>query len=219
MTRSLPVDPLKVSDYRQGIENRLAAFDTTHFQPSVPGFLLPTDQITGFELNYFGVSTTSTSFVPVFQGRIEQMVRPAIVVGFPAGNMLCYAAHATPMPPMTPPPTGQFRLRLQNAAGADVGNSPTASQSLAFVYSSYGFYWNHGVQLWRNEVYTLSVEARVTSPTAGDQVIICQPINGFEQIGLTFPGRNLSEKYSVSFSYGMSSSAKIRATTDGAGAF
>lgn len=211
MTRALPVDPLKVSDYRQGIENRLAAFDTTHFQPSVPGFLLPTDQITGFEINYFGVSTTSTSFVPVFQGRIEQMVRPAIVVGFKPGNMFCYASPAGA--------TGQFRLRLQNSAGVDVGNSPTASQSLAFVYSGYGFYWNHGVQLWRNEVYTLSVEARVTSPTAGDTVIICQPINGFEQIGLTFPGRNLSEKYSVSYSYGMSTSFKIRATTDGAGAF
>lgn len=214
MTRSLPVDPLEVSDYRQGIENRLAAFDTTHFQPSVPGFLLPTDQITGFELNYFGVSTTSTSFVPVFQGRIEQIVRPAIVVGFTAGNMLCYATGPGPNPA-----TGQFRLRLQNSAGVDVGNSPTASQSLAFVYSGYGFYWNHGVQLWRNEVYTLSVEARVTSATAGDTVVICQPINGFEQIGLTFPGRNLSEKYSVSYSYGMSSSFKIRATTDGAGAF
>ena len=214
MTRALPVDPLKVSDYRQGIENRLAAFDTTHFQPSVPGFLLPTDQITGFEINYFGVSTTSTSFVPVFQGRIEQIVRPAIVVGFKAGNMFCYATGPGPNPA-----TGQFRLRLQNSAGVDVGNSPTASQSLAYVYSGYGFYWNHGVRLWRNEVYTLSVEARVTSATAGDQVIICQPINGFEQIGLTFPGRNLSEKYSVSFSYGMSSSFKIRATTDGAGAF
>lgn len=218
MTRALPVDPLEVSDYRQGIENRLAAFDTTHFQPSVPGFLLPTDQITGFELNYFGVSTTSTSFIPVFQGRIEQMVRPAIVVGFPAGNMLCYASGTGPSPPAAPA-TGQFRLRLQNSAGADVGNSPTFSNSLAYVYSSYAFYWNHGVRLWRNEVYTLSVEARVTSPTAGDQVIICQPINGFEQIGLTFPGRNLSEKYWVSYSYGMSSSFKTRATTDGLGAF
>lgn len=211
MTRPLPTDPLVTDDYRSRVERRLTSIENEHLQPPVPGYLLPTDQITGFELNYFGVSTTSTSFIPVFQGRIEQIVRPAIVVGFPAGNMLCYAAPG--------PATGQFRLRLQNSAGVDVGNSPTFSNSLAFVYSSYAFYWNHGVKLWSNEVYTLSVEARVTSATAGDQVIICQPINGFEQIGLTFPGRNLSDKYSISYAYGLSSSAKTRATTDGLGAF
>jgi hypothetical protein len=217
MTRALPVDPLKVSDYRQGIENRLAAFETTHFQPPVPGYLLPTDQITGFDPSNFSVFTQSKSYVPVYQGRVEQMVRPAILVGFrstyaPPINITCFASPALA--------TGQFRLRLQNAAGADVGNSPSSASTLGFYVSDYLFYWNHGVQLWTNETFTLSVEARVTSVPAGDQTVICQPLAGFEQTGLTLAGRTSNQKNATYAALGRSLiTTTPRATTNGLGTF
>jgi hypothetical protein len=218
MTRALPVDPLKVSDYRQGIENRLAAFETTHFQPAVPGYLLPTDQITGFDPSNFSVFTQSKTYVPVYQGRVEQMVRPAILIGFRATyspvTISCYATPAGA--------TGQFRLRLQNAAGVDVGNSPSSVNTLGFYTDDYLFYWNHGVQLWTNETFTLSVEARVTSVPAGDSAVICQPLAGFEQTGLTLAGRTVWQKEATYIALGRplySISTTPRATTNGLGTF
>ena len=217
MTRALPVDPLKVSDYRQGIENRLAAFETTHFQPAVPGYLLPTDQITGFDPANFSVFTQSKTYVPVYQGRVEQMVRPAILIGFRATyspvTLGCYT---------TQPNGGQFRLRLQNAAGTDVGNSPSGAHTLRAYIDDYLFYWNHGVQLWTNETFTLSVEARVTSVPAGDSAVICQPLAGFEQTGLTLAGRTVWQKEATYIALGRplyDITTVPRATTNGLGTF
>jgi hypothetical protein len=217
MTRALPVDPLKVSDYRRGIENRLAAFETTHFQPPVPGFLLPTDAISGFVASNFSVMTDSPNYVAMYQGRIEQMVRPAIIVGFPFAPSGSYATGSYAAPAGA---TGEFRLRIQNSVGADVV-TPSTSQPLGYYLGEYLFYWQHGVKLWTNEIYTLSVEARRTSPTATDQVIIIQPIAGFEQTGLTLAGRTPQEKQLTYERFGrvVSPFFTPRATTNGLGTF
>ena len=231
MAQGYVTDDLSVAHHRTQVNDRLTAIEKKQAK-TTQGYLLPTANITYFDAQ-LSVYTTSTSFVTALEGQIQQLVRPAILLGFPVvmiggwgGGVLGNGNYASPLGA-----TGQYRLRLKNSAGVDVGNSPSAVRSLLFGYTyADGWFWNHGVELWQAETYSLSVEARVTSAGVGDLVKIAMPIHGFDQTGLTIPGsldtlpsfvsNCPTAKGSIYEALGFdcfSSSGTFRATTNGKG--